>query len=236
MRKRSLFLFFLSCTKAGEEVKKKNLNISFLAFFYFLFDKENGMKRAGNFFLFSLLFCRLCRKRKWNKKEKNWVLLFPFLHRKWMEEALFLLSFSLFISFLEERGRKRKKRNLSFSLLLSSILSFWEGKEREWKGKKIYDYTLNYYNLKYNIFLFLFSLSFSFRDGISSFFCMGEKKNERKGEISFFFSFVSSLKLLNSSIHRQANQELTFFFKIDIPNQNFIIAVHTINIVKRLIQ
>ena len=65
---------------------------------------------------------------------------FPFLTHEMDEEAHFLLSFSPYISFLEERGRCGKKRVLTVFFPLSPFLSFFlfgEGKEWEWEGENV---------------------------------------------------------------------------------------------------
>jgi hypothetical protein len=55
---------------------------------------------------------------------------FPFLTHEMDEEAHFLLSFSPYISFLEERGRKRTKRILTVFFPIPFFHSFFLEKEK----------------------------------------------------------------------------------------------------------
>ena len=53
-----------------------------------------------------------------------------------MEKALFLLSFSLYTSFLEERGRKRPKRILTVFFPILFFHSFFLEKEKSGNGRE----------------------------------------------------------------------------------------------------
>ena len=99
MRKRSLFSSFSSFLERRETgIKTKKIRY----FFSLLFSISSSIKKmkwkeqeisSSSPFSFSVL------KEIENEKRKIWALLSLFLYGKWMEEAHFLLSFSLYISF-----------------------------------------------------------------------------------------------------------------------------------------
>ena len=150
-----LLSLFLIQGMDRKPTRKRSLFSSFLE------RRETGIKTKKIRYFFSLLFSisSSIKKMKWKEQEissspcsfsvfvekeneikkKKMSASFPFLTHEMDEEAHFLLSFSPYISFLEERGRWGKKESFDCvlsSLPLSFILSFWRRKRAGMGGRK----------------------------------------------------------------------------------------------------
>lgn len=77
--------------------------------------------------------------------------------------SAFSSFFFSFISFFKEKDEENFELFLS-SLPFLSFFLFGEGKEWEWEGENVCYYTLDYYNLKYNVFFFYFHSPFLLRE------------------------------------------------------------------------
>ena len=134
-------------------------------------ESETDEKAQSFFFLFPLLFFCLQRNRKWNKKEKFECFFFlSYSGNGWRKHFFFFLFLSILLFWRKEEGKGRREFWLFSSLFLSFILSFWDGKEREWEGER---------GIIILWIIIIWSIMFSFSI-FSLLFFWGGKNNERK--------------------------------------------------------
>jgi hypothetical protein len=109
---------------------------------------------------------------------------------KQRESAFSSFFFSLYFFFGGKRTEKEEEKfELFYPPFFHSFFLRWTRARME--GRKRHNYTLNYYNLKYNIFLFLFSL-------FSPFLPLFEKKEKYQTEKEYnkiFFTNCSHSRI-----------------------------------------
>ena len=169
------------------------------------------MEGAGNFFLFSLLFCRLCRKRK------KLSASFPFPTQEMDGGSTFSSFFFSLYFFFGGKRKVRGKREFWLCSFLSPPFfpSFFLEKEKSGNGReKMFAIILWIIIIESIIFFFFYFLS--------PFFCIGETKKWKKKYICkkhSFFGCAFPLYILHNREQTLITVHIVIF---DFTGRNFV--------------